>query len=118
MIHNTDDRLKLRELRRGVAQYCVLSMLAEREHYGYELVRRLRDMDGLVTSEGTVYPLLGRLNDAGLVTTTWWQSDSGRPRKYYSLTPAGKQALADFRREWVWFRDLVDDVLDIAKEDT
>ena len=118
MTRSTDDGSQLRELRRGVAQFCVLSLLAEREHYGYELVRRLRDMDGLVTSEGTVYPLLGRLSEDGLVTTTWWQSDSGRPRKYYSLTPAGRQALADFRREWAWFRDLVDDVLDVPKKDT
>jgi PadR family transcriptional regulator PadR len=113
MSDKTDDGTQLRELRRGVAPYCVLSLLAERDHYGYEVARRLRDMDGLVTSEGTVYPLLGRLSDAGLVTTTWWQSDSGRPRKYYALTPAGRQALADFRREWTWFRDLVDEVLDI-----
>jgi PadR family transcriptional regulator PadR len=101
-----------------VAPYCVLSLLAERDHYGYEVARRLRDMDGLVTSEGTVYPLLGRLSEAGLVTTSWWQSESGRPRKYYSLTPTGRQALEDFRWEWAWFRDLVDDVLDIPNKDT
>ncbi len=57
--------------------------------YGFDLVRTLAAADGLVTSEGTIYPLLGRLRRDGLVTTTWHESPSGPPRRYYELTDQG-----------------------------
>ncbi len=59
------------QLRRGSIQYCVLALLRERDRYGFELTRQLAGADGLVTSEGTVYPLLARLRHEGLVETTW-----------------------------------------------
>ena len=63
-----------------------MALLEERERYGLELVRTLASLDRLVTSEGTVYPLLSRLRDAGWVSTTWRQEGDDRPRKYYTLT--------------------------------
>jgi len=102
------------ELRRGVVEYCVLSVLATGEQYGYELVRRLADFDGIVTSEGTVYPLLARLNESGLVTSNWRQVEGARPRKYYAIAPEGRRALDDFRGDWARFRDLVDHVLALS----
>ena len=74
-------------------------------------MRELSAVDGLVTSEGTIYPLLTRLRKDELVTTLWRESESGPPRRYYRLTDAGRTALADFGREWARFRDSVDAIL-------
>jgi PadR family transcriptional regulator PadR len=102
---------RISQLRRGVLEFCVLSLLAETELYGFDLVRRLGEVDGLVTSEGTIYPLLSRLRREGWVTTTWVESESGPPRRYYALTADGASALADFAGEWERFRDSVDQLL-------
>ena len=98
----------LAQMRRGTLQYCVLSLLADEERYGFGLVRGLAEMDGMVTSEGTIYPLLSRLRRDGLVESTWQESPSGPPRRYYRLTAAGRAALEAFRLEWRRFRDAVD----------
>jgi PadR family transcriptional regulator PadR len=98
----------LAQMRRGTLQYCVLALLAEEERYGFDLVRGLADMDGMVTSEGTIYPLLSRLRRDGLVESTWQESPAGPPRRYYQLTDAGRAALETFRVEWRRFRDAVD----------
>jgi PadR family transcriptional regulator len=98
----------LAQMRRGVLQYCVLSLLDEEERYGFELVRALGEVDGMVTSEGTIYPLLSRLRRDGLVESSWRESTQGPPRRYYRTTEAGRAALATFAREWNRFRDGVD----------
>src|ERR671937_2612043 len=94
----------LTQMRRGTLQYCVLALLDEEERYGFDLVRALADVDGMVTSEGTIYPLLSRLRRDGLVETTWRESPTGPPRRYYRLTQSGASALAGFAREWHPFR--------------
>jgi PadR family transcriptional regulator PadR len=101
----------LSQLRRGALEYCVLALLQRQERYGFELVRSLSEVDGLVTSEGTIYPLLTRLRKEELVTTFWQESASGPPRRYYRLTDAGGAALAAFSEEWSRFRDGVDALL-------
>jgi PadR family transcriptional regulator PadR len=98
----------LAQMRRGTLQYCVLALLAQEERYGFDLVRSLAEVDGMVTSEGTIYPLLSRLRRDGLVDSTWRESTSGPPRRYYRLTAAGRAALAGFTVEWSRFRDGVD----------
>ena len=105
-------RNPLTQLRRGVLEHCVLSLLAlHGELYGFDLVRRLAEVDGMVTSEGTIYPLLSRLRREGWVITTWRESAAGPPRRYYAITPAGRHALTGFRVEWRRFRDSVDTLL-------
>ena len=104
-------RNPLSQLRRGALEFCVLALLREKERYGFELVRSLSAVDGLVTSEGTIYPLLTRLRKEQLVTTFWEESASGPPRRYYRLTDAGGAALAAFADEWARFRDGVDALL-------
>ena len=79
----------LSQLRRGVLEYCVLALLRQQERYGFELVRSLSAVDGLVTSEGTIYPLLTRLRKEALVTTFWQESD---------VRPAAPLLPADRRR--------------------
>jgi PadR family transcriptional regulator PadR len=90
----------------------VLALLREQERYGFELVRTLSGVDGMVTSEGTIYPLLTRLRREGLVTTSWRESETGPPRRYYRLTPAGRAALTNFNKDWARFRDAVDSLLE------
>jgi PadR family transcriptional regulator PadR len=104
-------RNSLSQLRRGTVEYCVLALLRDGERYGFELVRKLSEVDGLVTSEGTIYPLLTRLRRDNLVTTFWRESETGPPRRYYRLTDGGREALAGFTQEWMRFRDGVDGLL-------
>jgi PadR family transcriptional regulator PadR len=105
-----DDSM-LSHLRRGSLEYCVLSLLAGRERYGLDIARELTATGVLMSSEGTLYPLLARLRKAGWVSTSWEQSTEGPPRRYYSLTAAGARALEEFRRAWQVFRDAVDAAL-------
>jgi PadR family transcriptional regulator len=105
------------QLRKGTLTYCVLAILARRERYGFELVRTLSAVDGLVTSEGTIYPLLSRLRKDGHVTTTWRDSEEGPPRKYYAITPQGLADLGAFRVEWRRFRTAVDRVVEGEGQD-
>jgi PadR family transcriptional regulator PadR len=107
MVGASQDAL-IAQMRRGTLQYCVLSVLAGSERYGFALVRSLSEVDGMVTSEGTIYPLLSRLRRDGLIESTWRESPSGPPRRYYRLTEAGHGALAAFRTEWRRFRNAVD----------
>jgi PadR family transcriptional regulator PadR len=95
-------------MRRGTLQYCVLALLRDEERYGFDIVRSLGAVDGMVTGEGTIYPLLSRLRRDKLVETTWQESTSGPPRRYYRLTGSGRRALEDFIEEWSTFRDAVD----------
>jgi PadR family transcriptional regulator, regulatory protein PadR len=111
MVAGKQDAL-LAQMRKGTLQYCVLALLADEERYGFDLVRALAETDGMVTSEGTIYPLLSRLRRDGLVETTWRESSTGPPRRYYRLTKDGRASLAAFKDEWGRFRDAVDDLVE------
>ena len=111
-------RQVLPQLRRGTLEYCVLALLRHEPRYGFDLVRELSEADGLLTSEGTIYPLLSRLRKDGLVTTTWQESDAGPPRRYYALTTDGRAALERFVVDWRRFRDGVDRVLGTRPQET
>jgi DNA-binding PadR family transcriptional regulator len=91
------DNLSL-ELRRGVLVLAVLSQLRH-EQYGYSLMQSLTD-EGLEINEGTLYPLLRRLEGQGLLASQWHVEDGQRPRRYYHLSPAGQQVLNALQHEW------------------
>jgi len=93
-----------------VVEHCVLALIKDEESYAFEIVRVLGER-GLVTSEGTIYPLLGRLRRDGLVSTVWRESDAGPPRRYYRITDAGRRVLETFVADWTGFRDAVDALL-------
>ncbi|KND23755.1 PadR family transcriptional regulator [Streptomyces europaeiscabiei] len=98
------------QLRKGVLEYCVLALLRDGPKYGVELLKDLQETV-LATSQGTVYPLLSRLRRDELVVTTWQESPTGPPRRYYELTDAGRTALVSFTGLWPAFRDTVDHLL-------
>ena len=79
--------------------------------YPFDLARVLAAR-GLVTSEGTIYPLLARLRRDGLVTTSWQESEAGPPRRYHQIADDGRRALDAFMVEWATFRDAVDTLLE------
>ncbi len=98
-------RSTLRELKRGALELVVLQLLAPGEAYGYEIVSAVtaRSRGALEITDGTLYPLLYRLEKAGFVATRWETPERGAPRKYYRLTPAGREELAMLGREWAAF---------------
>ena len=110
MVHG-ETRNPLTELRRGVLEHCVLAVVRDEESYAFEIVRALGSAGDLVTSEGTIYPLLARLRRDRLVTTTWRESDAGPPRRYYRITDDGRRALQAFAIEWARFRNAVDSLV-------
>lgn len=98
-------------LRKGVLPNAVLALVVGRPRYGLEIVRALRNA-GLVNAEGTVYPMLARLRQEGLVTTEWQEAAGGPPRRYYAATEDGREQLAAFRRAWSGFVASVEEILE------
>ena len=88
------------QLRKGLLELCALNAISGDRLYGYDIVRRLRKIDGLVISEGTIYPILSRFKREGLVETRLEESDQGPARKYYRLTSLGKQLLKRMNQTW------------------
>ena len=88
------------QVRKGMLEFCILNVIQGKSLYGYDIVRTLRDIEGLVISEGTIYPILSRLKREGFVLTTIKDSSEGPPRKYYELTPTGKKMLTRMNHYW------------------
>lgn len=91
------------QLRKGCLELAILAALWNGRLYGLEILRHLESGSDLIVSEGTVYPLLSRLKALGLLQSEWVESDAGHPRKYYSLTPFGRQRARDMARFWTEF---------------
>ena len=87
------------QMRKGVLEYCILSILQHGDAYTSEILSELKDAKLLVV-EGTVYPLLTRLKNVGLLNYRWEESTSGPPRKYYGLTETGKLFLNELNTTW------------------
>ena len=82
------------QMRKGILEYCILSILAKKDLYTSDIIRALKEND-LIVVEGTLYPLLTRQKNAGLLNYRWEESTQGPPRKYYSLTETGKAYLKE-----------------------
>lgn len=80
----------------------VLAILAEEDSYGYAILKRVRDLSGgeLEWTDGMLYPVLHRLEKSGLIESRWEKAETGRKRKYYRVTKAGREQLAEERRQW------------------
>jgi PadR family transcriptional regulator PadR len=103
------------QLLRGVLDLCLLAVIDEGPAYGYEMTKRLRARGLSMVGEGSIYPLLGRLERNGLVETHREASNGGPPRKYYRTSREGQRALADGVAEWRTARDAVDAVLGLVE---
>jgi len=87
------------QMRKGVLEYCILTILSQQDCYASDIINRLKDAR-LIVVEGTLYPLLTRQKNAGLLSYRWEESQQGPPRKYYRLTDAGKDFLKELDLSW------------------
>jgi PadR family transcriptional regulator len=103
------------QLLRGTLDLCLLAVMEEGPAYGYEMTKRLRARGLTIVGEGSIYPLLGRLEREGLVETHRAASNGGPPRKYYRPSAEGRRALAEGIAEWRAARDAVDAALGLVE---
>jgi PadR family transcriptional regulator, regulatory protein PadR len=94
------------QMRKGVLELCILSILSQGDAYPTEIIEKLKETK-LVVVEGTLYPLLTRLKNTGLLTYRWEESTSGPPRKYYKLTEIGETYLKELQLSWAELVDAV-----------
>lgn len=87
------------QMRKGILEYCILSVLSNDSCYASDIIKELKEVKVIVV-EGTLYPLLTRLKNAGLLSYRWEESQQGPPRKYYELTPEGKDYLRGLDNSW------------------
>ena len=87
------------QMRKGVLEFCILGIISQGEVYPSDIISKLKDAK-LIVVEGTLYPLLTRLKNQGLLSYNWKESSSGPPRKYYSLTPIGEEFLNALNQTW------------------
>jgi PadR family transcriptional regulator PadR len=98
------------QMRKGVLELCILSMLAKEDSYVPDIIDKLKSSK-LIVVEGTLYPLMTRLKNDGFLTYNWAESRSGPPRKYYQLTPLGKSLLKDLKKSWEELVESVDKII-------
>ena len=94
------------QMRTGILEYCILSVLSRNSCYASDIIRELKEAEVIVV-EGTLYPLLTRQKNAGLLSYRWEESQQGPPRKYYEQTEEGRKYLADLDKSW---KELVESV--------
>jgi PadR family transcriptional regulator, regulatory protein PadR len=94
------------QMRKGILEYCILSVLSRNSCYASDIIKELKEAEVIVV-EGTLYPLLTRQKNAGLLSYRWEESQQGPPRKYYELTGAGRTYLAELDKSW---KELVESV--------
>jgi PadR family transcriptional regulator PadR len=97
------------QLKKGALELCVLALLAQGDSYAYEIASRLAEAIGM--GEGTIYPLMRRLQSDGLVETYLVESSSGPPRKYYRLSDAGRKTFDGQKEAWNAFSGAVDQIV-------
>jgi PadR family transcriptional regulator, regulatory protein PadR len=107
-----DSSARQTQLLKGVLDVCLLAVISERPAYGYEMTKRLAERGLSAVGEGSIYPVLGRLERDALVETFRQASNGGPPRKYYRLTENGRRSLQRWSDEWRAARSAVDRVLD------
>ena len=100
IVFGYDMENKTTQLRKGILELAILGCLSRGRHYGYSLVRTIAGQSEIDLTEGTIYPILGRLAKEGLVQTEWVESSQGPPRKYYTLTPKGEGAFHVLNEEF------------------
>ena len=101
MKYSDEDRDKrITQLRKGILELAVMGVLYNERHYGYSLIRVLSESGSISLKEGTIYPILARLDRDALVRSEWTESDQGPPRKYYALTSSGRHLFDELSQEF------------------
>jgi PadR family transcriptional regulator, regulatory protein PadR len=98
------------QMRKGVLEFCILSLLSKSDAYATDLLNKLKESE-LIVVEGTLYPLLTRQKNAGLLSYRWEESTQGPPRKYYALTDKGREVLKELLTTWKGLIDSVDSIV-------
>ncbi len=98
------------QMRKGILEYCILSILKKQEAYPSEILEKLKEAK-LIVVEGTLYPLLTRLKNAELLSYRWEESTSGPPRKYFTLTDAGRAFTGELDSTWLELNDAVQKII-------
>ncbi len=104
------------QMLKGIIDGCILSIISEGEVYGYELASKLDNYGFEAFSEGTIYPILIRLQKDQLIQSTLKKSTAGPKRKYYALTEKGEQELGDFQKRWIHLSTTVNQILNKESE--
>ena len=97
------------QMRKGVLEFCILSIISKNDAYVSDIIEKLKDSK-LIVVEGTLYPLLTRLKNEGLLTYRWEESKSGPPRKYYQITTVGSIMLKELKLSWQELVNSVDTI--------
>jgi PadR family transcriptional regulator PadR len=98
------------QMRKGVLEFCILSILSKGDAYATDILNKLKESQ-LIVVEGTLYPLLSRQKNSGLLSYRWEESTQGPPRKYYALTEQGSEVLKELESSWRELIDAVDSIL-------
>lgn len=98
------------QMRKGVLELCTLAIISEKDAYASDIIEKLKSSD-LIVVEGTLYPLLTRLKNEGLLQYRWEESTSGPPRKYYQLTKNGEESLQVLKEAWTQLTSAVDKIV-------
>ena len=99
------------QMRKGILEYCILLIVSRKDAYATDIINQLKEAK-LIVVEGTLYPLLTRQKNAGLLAYRWEESTQGPPRKYYTITEIGKSYLKELDKSW---KELVDSLESIKK---
>jgi PadR family transcriptional regulator, regulatory protein PadR len=101
------------QLRKGTLELSLLALLNHKEQYAYDIIHQLSGIVGPTFKKGTIYPLLSRLQKEQLIESRWQESKKGPPRKYYVLSPSGKQLLHDMVGIWEEFKSSIDSTIGV-----
>jgi PadR family transcriptional regulator PadR len=104
------------QMRKGLLELCVMSIISQKEAYPSDILEELKEAK-LIVVEGTLYPLLTRLKNAGFLSYEWQESQAGPPRKYYQLTPEGETFVRDLTRAWEDLKHSVEQTIPIYEKD-
>jgi PadR family transcriptional regulator PadR len=106
---------KTKQLRKGILELAILTILSENEGYGYNIVETLKNNE-IQIAEGTVYPILSRLKNEGAVSYRWEESLKGPPRKYYFLTDQGCELLRVLKAEWLQLNHSLNKIIGVSEK--
>lgn len=100
------------QMRKGMLEYCILLLLSKKKAYASDIIRHFKDAH-LILVEGTLYPLLTRLKNDGLLSYKWEESSQGPPRKYYTITADGRKALYELQASWDELSNTVNHIVNL-----